>query len=152
MEPKKRSLGAAERDEFLRRAWRLVVAGQIDTERLVFVDEMGTNVSLSPLYACSRKGERAFGSAPRNWGKNLTLLASITPEGLGPSLAVEGPTTREVFEAYLEQVLAPSLRPGRVVVMDNLSAHKGGRVKEIIEGVGAASLSICRPTRRTSIP
>ena len=136
MEPKKRSLGAAERDEFLRTAWRLLVAGQIDTERLVFVDEMGTNVSLSPLYAWSRKGERAFGSAPRNWGKNVTLLASITPEGLGPSLAVEGPTTREVFEAYLEQVLAPSLRPGRVVVMDNLSAHKGGRVKEIIEGRG----------------
>ena len=136
MEPKKRSLGAAERDEFLRTAWRLLVAGQIDTERLVFVDEMGTNVSLSPLYAWSRKGERAFGSAPRNWGKNLTLLASITPEGLGPCLAVEGPTTREVFEAYLEQVLAPSLRPGRVVVMDNLSAHKGGRVKEIIEGRG----------------
>ena len=151
MEPKKRSLGAAERDESLRAAWRLLVAGQIDTERLVFVDEMGTNVSLSPLYAWSRKGERAFGSAPRNWGKNVTLLASITREGLGECLAVEGPTTREVFEAYLERVLAPTLRPGRVVVMDNLSAHKGGRVKEIIEG-RAARCSTCRPTRRTSIP
>jgi transposase len=140
VEPKKRSLGAAERDEFLRAAWRLLVAGQIDTERLVFVDEMGTNVSLSPLYAWSRKGERAFGSAPRNWGKNVTLLASITREGLGPCLAVEGSTTREVFEAYLERVLAPTLRPGRVVVMDNLSAHKGGRVKEIIEGRGCELL------------
>ena len=140
MEPKKRSLGAAERDEFLRAAWRLLVAGQIDTERLVFVDEMGTNVSLSPLYAWSRKGERAFGSAPRNWGKNVTLLASITREGLGPCPAVEGSTTREVFEAYLERVLAPTLRPGRVVVMDNLSAHKGGRVKQIIEGRGCELL------------
>jgi hypothetical protein len=63
---------------------------------------MGTNVSLSPLYACSRKGERAFGSAPRNWAKNVTLLASITRKGLGPCLAVEGATTREVFETYLE--------------------------------------------------
>ena len=141
MEPKKRSLGAKERDEFLRAAWRAMVAGGVvDAERLVFVDEMGTNVSLCPLYAWSRKGERAFGSAPRNWGKNVTLLASITHRGLGPCLAVEGSTTREVFEAYLEQVLAPALRPGRVVVMDNLSAHKGGRVKEIVEARGCELL------------
>jgi transposase len=140
VEPKKRSLGAAERDEFLRAAWRLLVAGEIDARRLVFVDEMGTNVSLSPLYAWSRKGKRAFGSAPRNWGKNMTLLASITREGLGPCLAVEGSTTREVFETYLERVLAPSLRPGQMLVMDNLSAHKGGRVKEIIEGKGCEHL------------
>jgi len=113
-----------------------MVAGEVDAERLVFVDEMGTNVSLSPLYAWSRRGERAFGSTPRNWGKNVTLLASITVERIGPCLAVEGATTREVFEAYLESTLAPSLRPGQVVVMDNLSAHKGGRVREIVEGVG----------------
>jgi transposase len=117
-----------------------LVAGEIDAERLVFVDEMGTNVSLSPIYAWSRKGERAFGSAPRNRGKNVTLLASITAGGLGPCLAVEGATTREVFEAYLERVLAPSLKPGQMVVMDNLAAHKGGRVKEIIEGRGCEVL------------
>jgi transposase len=140
VEPKKRSLGAGERDEFLRAAWRALVAGEIDAERSVFVDEMGTNVSLSPIYAWSRKGERAFGSAPRNWGKNVTLLASITAGGLGPCLAIEGATTREVFEAYLERVLAPSLKPGQMVVMDNLSAHKGGRVKEIIEGRGCEVL------------
>jgi transposase len=108
----------------------------MDAERMVFVDEMGTNTSLSPLYAWSRKGRRAFGSAPKNWGKNVTLLASITRRGLGPCLAVEGATTRGVFEAYLERVLAPTLRPGQLVVMDNLSAHKGGRVKEIVEGRG----------------
>src|SRR3712207_5740145 len=106
MEPKKRSLGAGERDEFLRAAWRLMVAGEVDADRLVFVDEMGTNISLSPLYAWSPKGERALGSAARNWGKNVTLLASITSRGLGPCLAVEGATTREVFETYLEDVLA----------------------------------------------
>lgn len=55
---------------------------------------------------------------------------------MGPCLAVEGPTTREVFEAYLERALAPSLRPGQIIVLDNLSAHKGGRVKEIVEGRG----------------
>jgi hypothetical protein len=129
-------LGAGERDEFLRAAWRLLVAGEIAAERLVFVDEMGTNISLSPLYSWSRKGERAFGSAPRNWGKNVTLLASITRKGLGPCLAVEGATRREVFEAYLEHLLAPTLKPGQIVVMDNLSAHKGERVRELIEQRG----------------
>ena len=73
MEPKKRSLGAAERDEFLRDAWRVLVCGGMDTGQLVFVDEMGANVSLSPLYAWSRRGERAHAKAPRNGGKNLTL-------------------------------------------------------------------------------
>jgi transposase len=136
VEPKKRSLGAGERDEFLRAAWRLLFAEWTDVEDLVFVDEMGTNVSLSPIYAWSRRGERAHAKAPRNWGKNVTLLASITARGLGPCLAVEGPTTREVFETYLEWVLAPALRPGQTVVVDNLSAHKGGRVKEIVEGRG----------------
>ena len=105
MDPKKRSLGAGERDEFLRLAWRLLFAGRVEAERLVFVDEMGANVSLCPVYAWSRRGERAHAKPPRNWGKNVTLLASITHRGLGPCLAVEGPTTREVFEAYLEQVL-----------------------------------------------
>jgi transposase len=136
VEPKKRSLGAGERDEFLRAAWRLLFAGVVDAERLVFVDEMGANVSLLPLYAWSRRGRRAHAKAPRNWGKNVTLLASITAEGVGPCLAVEGPTTREVFEAYLERVLAPVLRPGQTVVLDNLSAHKGGRVRAIVEGAG----------------
>ena len=66
----------------------------------------------------------------------MTLLASITHRGLGLCLAVERATTREVFEAYLKHALAPTLRPGPMVVVDNLSAHKGGRVKEIIEGRG----------------
>jgi hypothetical protein len=61
-------------------------------------------------------------------------------EGMGPCLAVESSTTREVFEAYVEQLLAPSLRPGQVVVMDNLSSHKGGRVSELIEQRGCKLL------------
>jgi hypothetical protein len=103
-----------------------MVAGEagIDARRLVFVDEMGTNTSLAPLYAWSRRGERAHARVPRNWGANITLLASMSAEGMGPCLAVEGPTTREVFETYLKRVLAPSLNPGQVVVMDNLSSHK----------------------------
>jgi transposase len=111
-----------------------MVAAGTDARRLVFVDECSTNTSMSPLYAWSRRGERARCAVPRNRGPNVTLLSSMSAEGMGPSMAVEGSTDREVFEAYLEQALAPTLRPGQVVVMDNLSAHKGGRVRELIEG------------------
>jgi transposase len=136
MEQKKRSVGASERDEFLRAAWRVMVAASTNPERLVFVDEMGTNTSLTPQYAWSRRGERAHARVPRNWGANVTLLASMSVGGMGPCLAVEGPTTKAVFEAYLERVLAPSLRPSQVVVMDNLSSHKGSRVRELVEARG----------------
>ena len=133
---KKRSVGAVERDEFLRAAWREMVSGRVEPKRFVFVDEMGTNTSLSPLYAWSRRGERAWCSVPRNRGPNITLLSSMSLEGMGPSLAVVGSTTGEVFEVYIEKVLAPSLRRGQLVVMDNLSSHKGKRVRELIEGRG----------------
>lgn len=73
-------------------------------------------------------------------GENVTLLASMSAEGMGPCLAVEGSTTREVFETYLERVLAPSLKAGQVVVMDNLSSHKGSRVKELVEERGCEIL------------
>ena len=124
----------------MRAAWRAMVAEHIDAKRLVFVDEMGSNTSLAPLYGWSRRGERALAKVPRNWGANVTLLASISVEGMGPSLAVEGSTTREVFEVYLEHFLAPALRPGQVVVMDNLSAHKGARVRGLVEGAGCELL------------
>jgi transposase len=133
-------VGVSERDELLRCAWRTTVAGSIGADRFVFVDECSTNTSLRPLYAWSRRGERAPCSAPRNWGKNVTLLSSITLSGMGPSLAVEGATTRALFEAYLEEALAPSLPSGQVVVMDNLGAHKGGRVRELVEGRGCELL------------
>jgi transposase len=129
-------VGALERDEFLRCAWKVMVAEQVEAKRLVFVDEMGTNTSLSPMYGWSKKGERAHCSVPRNRGKNTTVLSSMSAGGMGPSLAVEGATTSAVFEAYVGQVLAPTLRRGQVVVMDNLSAHKGERVGELIEERG----------------
>jgi transposase len=83
---RKRSVGESERDEFLRAAWRLTVAGEIHIERLVFVDECSANTSLAPLYAWSRRGERALCSLPRNWGANVTLLASISVGGWARAL------------------------------------------------------------------
>ena len=101
--------------------------------RLAFVNEMGAHASLAPLYAYAPIGERAFLEVPRNRGKNTMLLSSLHPEGMGPSMALEGATTARVFEAYVEHVLAPALRPGLVVVMDNLGAHRPRRVRQLIE-------------------
>ncbi len=134
-EPKKRSKGAAERDEFLRLLWRTQMDG-LDPGCLVFVDEMGVHTSLAPIYAYAPVGEREFYEIPRNRGRNTTLLSSLHSEGMGPSMAVEGATTSGVFETYVERLLAPTLRPGQVVVMDNLGAHRPKRVRELIEARG----------------
>jgi transposase len=119
----------------LRRLWRREV-GCVNPGRLVFVDEMGTHTSLAPIYVYAPIGERAFFEIPRNRGTNTTLLTSLHAEGMGPSMAVEGATTREVFETYVEHFLAPALRPGQLVVMDNLGAHRPKRVRELIEDKG----------------
>ncbi len=130
-----------------------MVAEQVEAKRLVFVDEMGTNTSLSSMYAWALKGQRAFRSVPRNRGANTTVLSSMSIEGMGPSLTVEGATTSAVFETYVEQVLAPTLRRGQVVVMDNLfSAHKGERIKGMIEGRGCQLLYLPSYSLRISTP
>jgi transposase len=114
-----------------------MVISSIEPERFVFVDECSSNTSLAPLYGWAPKGERVHQKVPRNWGKNITLLSCIGKQGgMGASLVVEGSTNRTVFETYLEDVLCPTLKRGQVVVMDNLSSHKGERVRELIEGKG----------------
>jgi hypothetical protein len=133
----KRTLGASEQDEFLRAAFRVMVISSIEPDRFVFVDECSTNTSLAPLYGWARRGERANQKAPRNWGKNITLISSISKGwGMGASLVVEGSTNGTVFETYLKDVLCPTLKRGQVVVMDNLSSHKGERDRQLIEQEG----------------
>ncbi len=117
-----------------------MVARAVDPERLVFVDECGLHTSLAPIYGYAPRGERLRLSVPRSRGRNTTLLASMTIEGMGPSLAVEGATTAGVFGTYVEKVLMPSLRAGQIVVMDNLGAHRPERVRELIEGQGCELL------------
>jgi transposase len=112
----------------------------VDAKRLVVVDECGSNIALTPLYARAPKGQRAHGSVPRNRGKNTTLLASLSAEGIGASMLLEGATNAAAFEIYLEQLLLPSLVPGQIVVMDNLSAHKGARARQLIEERGCQLL------------
>jgi hypothetical protein len=83
----------------------VMVATVVEPERLIFVEECGTHTSLAPLYGYAPRGERLRLAVPRKRGKNTTLLSSMSLEGMGPSLVVEGATTAVVFEAYVEQVL-----------------------------------------------
>jgi transposase len=117
-----------------------MVARVIEPERLVFVDECGVHTSLAPIYGYAPRDKRLHLPVPRNRGKNTTLLSSMTIEGMGPSLSVEGAATAQIFETYVEKVLAPSLCAGEIVVMDNLSAHKPKRIRELIEQQGCELL------------
>jgi transposase len=112
----------------------------VDARRLVVVDESGSNIALTPLYARAPKGRRAHGSVPRNRGKNMTLLASLSLSGIGACMIIEGSVNALAFEAYVEHILAPSLWAGQIVVLDNLSAHKGARVRQLIEAQGCELL------------
>jgi transposase len=113
-----------------------MVAWAIEPERLLFVDECGVHTSLAPIYGYAPTDERLHLPVPRNRGKNTTLLSSMTTGGMGPSLAVEGASTARVFETYVQKVLGPSLRARQIVVMDNLSAHRPRRIRELIEQQG----------------
>jgi transposase len=113
----------------------------IDPARLVFVDECGTNITLTRLYARAPRGERAFGKAPRNWDKNVTLIAAMSAEGMSrAAMSVEGATDGAAFEAYVKHFLLPTLKEGQVVIMDNLQAHKSKKVRNLIEVAGASVL------------
>ena len=104
----------------------------------MWVDECGTHTSMTRLYARAPRGLRAYGSVPRNRGKNTTLIASMTLEGaMGEAMVFEGSTKAFVFEAYVEHFLAPMLKEGQIVVMDNLAAHKTEKVRKLIEARGA---------------
>lgn len=116
--------------------WRWLVT-RFDVRRLVFVDESGFHTSMDRLRSRAPRGERAYGKVPRNRGKNTTLIASMSLHGMGEAMCVRGGTNAEVFEAYVEHVLAPKLREGDVVVLDNLGAHRPDRIRELIEGRGS---------------
>jgi transposase len=107
---------------------------------LVFVDETGSHIALTPLYAYAPRGERAIGKVPRNYGAIMTLIASLSLDGLGPAFLLDGAADSTAFAIYVEQILAPSLRPGQIVVLDNLSIHLGPRVKQAIEARGCRLL------------
>lgn len=139
MDAKKKTMGASERDQTARATWRDLLK-KLDARQLVVIDECGSNIGLTPLYARAPRGQRASGQAPRNRGKNTTLLASLTWQGMAEAMIIEGATTSMVFERYVEEILAPSLQAGQIVIMDNLAAHKGKKVEQLIQAKGCQIL------------
>jgi transposase len=136
----KKSLHASERDTprvQKARADYAQALQRLDLRRCKFIDESGINLALTPLYGRAPRGERARGSVPINYGQNLTLIGALGSGGLGALMMIEGPTDGEVFRAYTERVLCPTLEAGDIVVMDNLQAHKVSGIREAIEGRGA---------------
>lgn len=121
----------ARRDEY-----QLEIALEI-FRRLKFLDEAGSNIAMTRLYGRAARGARVFDSVPQNYGANITMLACLSVAGLSAPMTVEGAVNGVVFLVYVEQVLAPTLQAGDVVVMDNLGAHKVKGVREAIEGRGA---------------
>jgi transposase len=112
----------------------------LPSSELVFVDETGSHIAMTPLYAYAPKGQRAIGKVPRNYGTSRTLIASLSLSGMGEALLLDGAADGAAFELYIEQMLAPSLHPGQIVILDNLSIHLGPRVKHAIEAVGCRLL------------
>jgi transposase len=108
--------------------------------RFKFIDESGINLAMTRLYGRAPRGERVVGSAPQNYGQNVTLLGAPSCTGIEAVMTIEGATDADVFRAYVHEVLCPTLREGDTVVADNLSAHKAAGVQEAIAATGARLL------------
>ena len=139
LDAKKKTLRASEQKEAERAAWR-THASRLPSSDLVFVDETGSHIAMTPLYAYAPRGQRAIGKVPRNYGATMTLIASLSLQGMGAAFILDGSADAAAFEVYIEQLLAPSLRPGQIVILDNLSIHLGPKVKQAIEARGCRLL------------
>jgi hypothetical protein len=148
LDAQKKTLVARERDEAARAAWR-ERARQLAKQDLVFVDETGATIALTPWYARAPRGQRAVGKVPRNYGANTTLIASLSRQGMGEAFILEGAADAVAFELYIEQILAPSLRRGQIVIMDNLSIHQANGCGRPLKPKGV-SCCFCLPTPLTS--
>jgi transposase len=139
----KKSLHAIERDTEANRKRReefLQHIGSIPPERLIYLDKSGVTTSMTRLYGRCVGGRRIPEATPGGHWKILTILSAMSTRGMIATMTIEEPTDGDIFLAYVEHVLCPALRPGDVVVMDNLSAHKAMDVRVWIENQGAALL------------
>jgi transposase len=107
---------------------------------LIFLDESGVTTQMTRGYARASGGRRVHEATPGGHWKILTILSALSLGGLLATMTIEEATDGDIFLAYLEQVLGPKLRPGDVVVMDNLSAHKVAGVEQLIQAAGAELL------------
>jgi transposase len=136
MDPGKKSRRASERNEATRAAWRERTRG-IDPARFVWVDETGSDLSLTRTHSRAPRGQRAYGDVPQRRGRNRTLITALTGDGFGPGLLLDEPIDRTTFDAYIIHRLAPTLTPDQIVVVDNLKVHYSDRAKAAIEARGA---------------
>jgi transposase len=135
----KKTLAASEQDAGRRAAFRAQIA-DIPAERLIAVDETATTIALTRRYARAPRQRRAHGHVPKNHGKPTTLVAALTSDGFGPAMTRQGPIDTAAFRVYVHDLLAPSLRPGQIVLLDNLVAHKAADIVALIEARGASVL------------
>jgi transposase len=139
----KKSLHASERDtervQQARAAYQEEIAA-LDPQRFKFIDESGVNLAMTRRYGRAPQGERVIGTVPQNYGANVTMLAALGSRGVEAVMTIDGATDAEVFQVYVEQVLRPTLRPGDIVIMDNLRAHKVAGIREAVEQAGAQLL------------
>jgi len=115
-------------------------AAAVPPDAFVFLDESGITTALVRRYARAEGGRRAVGRVPAGHWTQLTVLGALSLAGLGACMTVNAPTDRDVFTAFVRHVLAPTLRPGQVVVLDNLNAHKTAAARALIEGAGCRLL------------
>ena len=112
----------------------------LDPQRLVFIDETWASTSMVRTHGRCRRGERLRVGVPHGHWKTTTFIAGLTTRGMIAPFVLDGPINRSAFETYVERVVVPELRQGDIVVMDNLSSHKGPKVREMIEAAGASLL------------
>jgi transposase len=137
---KKKSLHASERDtprvQQARADYHTVIQS-LAVDRVKFIDESGINLAMTRLFGRAPRGARVVDAVPQNYGPNVTIIGALSCRGLEAVMTVEGATDGDVFRAYVEQVLGPTLVSGDVVLMDNLRAHKVTGIREAIERCGA---------------
>jgi putative transposase len=112
----------------------------VDPRRLVFIDETWAKTNMAPLRGWGRRGERLIGKAPHGRWRTLTFIAALRLDRIDAPCVFDGPINGEKFRAYVDQFLAPTLKPGDIVILDNLGSHKGKAVRQAIRAAGAHRL------------
>lgn len=112
----------------------------LDPERLVFIDETWASTNMARRYGRAPRGERLRVGVPHGHWKTTTFVAGLRLTGMVAPMVLDGPINGVSFQAYVDQVLVPDLRPGDIVIMDNLGSHKGAGVRDAIEAAGASLL------------
>jgi len=122
-----------------REAWRGWQAG-LDPARLVFIDETGTNTAMARRSGRARRGARLVAAVPQGHWKTTTFVAGLRQGAIIAPCVIDQPMNGAIFKAYVEQMLVPTLKPGDLVIMDNLGSHKSKAVRQAIRAVGARLL------------